>query len=107
LPLIAENFDLTPPSCGASSETVLIKVSDLGLDPASVTITAGSTVTWRNTGEFDHAVVSDPASPVQWDSGPLRPGEEFSQTFDQPGTYPYADGVFPDHTGTIEVVSGG
>jgi plastocyanin len=86
---------------------VLIKISDLGLDPPSVTVTAGTTVTWRNTGEFDHAVVSDPASPVQWDSGPLRPGEEFSQTFDQPGTYPYADGVFPDHTGTIEVVSGG
>jgi plastocyanin len=107
LPLVAENFDLTPPSCGAPSDTVLIKVSDLGLDPASVTITAGKTVTWRNTGEFDHAVVSDPASPVQWDSGPLRPGEEFSQTFDQPGTYAYADGVFPDHTGTIEVVSGG
>jgi plastocyanin len=61
-------------------------------------------VTWRNTGEFDHAVTSGPDSPEQWDSGEIRPGEEFSRTFPEPGTYPYYDGLFPDHTGTIEVI---
>ena len=107
LPLRAEDYDLSPPSCtGAEQGPTLIKLSDLGIDPASITITAGTTVTWRNTGELEHSTTSDPGSPVQWDSGPLRPGQEFSQTFDQPGTYAYFDGVFPDHQGTIEVIAG-
>ena len=105
LPIRAEDYDLASPSCGSASESTLIKLSDLGMDPASITVIAGTTVTWRNTGEFDHAVTSDPASELQWDSGPLRPGEEFSQTFDQPGSYAYFDGLFPDHTGSIEVVA--
>ena len=62
-------------------------------------------MTWRNTGEFEHSTMSDPSSPVQWDSGSLIPGQEFSQTFDKPGTYAYFDGVFPDHRGTIEVIA--
>jgi len=107
LPLRAEDYDLTPPSCsGAEQGPTLIKLSDLGIDPASITITAGTTVTWRNTGEFEHSTKADPSSPVQWDSGSLIPGQEFVQTFDQPGTYPYFDGVFPDHRGTIEVIAG-
>jgi plastocyanin len=105
LPVRAEDYDLASPSCGSASESTLIKVSDLGMDPPSITVTAGTTVTWRNTGEFDHAVTSNPASELQWDSGPLRPGEEFSQTFNQPGSYAYFDGLFPDHTGSIEVVA--
>ncbi|HEU4793375.1 MAG TPA: ScyD/ScyE family protein [Nitrolancea sp.] len=105
LPIRAEDSDLASPSCGSASESTLIKVSDLGIEPPSITITVGATVTWRNTGEFDHAVTSDPASALQWDSGPLRPGEEFSQTFDEPGSYTYFDGLFPDHTGSIEVVA--
>ena len=107
LPLGAEDYDLTPPSCsGAEQGPTLIKLSDLGIDPASITITAGTTVTWRNTGEFEHSTKADPSSPVQWDSGSLIPGQEFVQTFDQPGTYSYFDGVFPDHRGTIEVIAG-
>ena len=107
LPLRAENYDLAPPSCGGETAVALIKVSDLGMDPPSITIQAGTSVTWRNTGEFDHAVTSDPSSPLQWDSGPMRPGEEFSLTFDDPGSYPYFDGLFPERRGAIEVVGSG
>ena len=107
LPIRGEDSDLVPPACGSEVQSTLIKVSDLGFDPASITVPAGATVTWRNTGEFDHAVASNPASAMEWDSGPLRPGEEFSQTFAEPGSYPYLDGLFPEHTGAIEVVSRG
>ena len=106
LPLTLDAADLTPPACGAAAATTEIKLSDLGFDPASITIQAGATVTWRNTGEFDHSVQSAPDSPLQFDSGPLRPGEEFTQTFDQPGSYPYFDGLFPDNVGAIEVIAG-
>lgn len=105
LPLRAGDFDLTPPACLAQTDAVLIRASDLGFDPSAVTVSVGATVTWRNTGEFDHAVASEATSPMQWDSGVLRPGDEFSVTFDQPGTYPYFDGLFPERTGAIEVVA--
>jgi plastocyanin len=105
LPIALGMMQFTTPTCGGTEPVTTIKVSDLGFDPPSLTIAAGTTVTWRNTGEFDHAVTSDPASPVQWDSGELRPGEEFSRTFAEPGSYPYFDGLFPDHSGTIEVVA--
>jgi plastocyanin len=104
LPISLGTMQLSPPSCGGTEPVTTIRVSDLGFDPPSLTIAAGTTVTWRNTGEFDHAVTSGPDSPEQWDSGEIRPGEEFSRTFPEPGTYPYYDGLFPDHTGTIEVI---
>jgi plastocyanin len=106
LPLRGEDFDLATPACLSSTEAVLVKVSDLGFDPSTITIQVGATVTWRNTGEFDHAVASDEGSAIEWDSGVMRPGDEFSITFDQPGTYPYFDGLFPERTATIEVVAG-
>ena len=106
LPLRGEDFDLATPACLSSTEAVLVKVSDLGFDPSTITIQVGATVTWRNTGEFDHAVASDEGSAFEWDSGVMRPGDEFSITFDQPGTYPYFDGLFPERTATIEVVAG-
>jgi hypothetical protein len=105
LPVRGEDFDLAPPACLSSTDAVLVKVSDLGFDPSTITIQVGATVTWRNTGELDHAVVSEEESAVRWDSGVMRPGDEFSVTFEQPGTYAYFDGLFPERTATIEVAS--
>ena len=102
-PIALQSTNLTDPACGGEATTTLVKVSDLGLDPSAITIAVGSTVTWRNVGEFDHAVASDQSSSVQWDSGVLTPGMEFSVTFTEPGTYPYYDGLFPDRTGQITV----
>lgn len=105
LPLRAEDADLGTVTCDGAGQTVMVTVSDLGFDPASLTVEVGATVTWRNTGEFDHAVTAGVDSPLQWDSGSLRPGEEFTLTFDKPGSYRYFDGLFPDHAGAIEVVA--
>jgi hypothetical protein len=104
LPLRGEDFDLAPPACLSSTDAALVKISDLGFDPSTITVQVGATVTWRNTGEFDHAVASEEGSAVQWDSGVMRPGDEFSVTFVQPGTYTYFDGLFPERSATIEVV---
>ncbi len=104
-PLVAGEFDLAPPSCLAGSSEVVIIVDDLGINPSTVTVPVGATVTWRMGGEFDHAVASDPSSAINWDSGVLTPGQEFSVTFEQPGTFAYFDGLYPDHVGEIVVVA--
>lgn len=46
----------------------------------------GSRVAWINEDRRDHSVTSPTGL---WDSGRIRPGDEFSHRFDQPGEYPY------------------
>ena len=66
--------------------------------PATLTIAVGDTVTWTNTDTIPHTTMAGagqmdmPAmampSPL-WDSGNLNPGQSFSFTFHQAGSYPY------------------
>ena len=76
------------------------QVVDFAFDPANLTIPVGATVTWTNAGSRPHTVTADDGS---FDSGRLDPGEQFSQTFDQPGTYTYHCGFHPDMQGSIVV----
>jgi len=58
--------------------------------PAVLTIPAGTTVTWTNTGGggIQHTVTSSTAG-YGFNSGLLNPGQTFSYTFVRPGTYDY------------------
>lgn len=68
--------------------------------PQVQTVQAGTTVTWINQDELVHTVTA--ADRRSWDSGPLRPGEEFNFTFDTPGRYNYICSI---HRGiTAEIV---
>jgi plastocyanin len=60
----------------------------LAFSPASVTITAGDTVTWTVTGAAPHTVTSDDgafSSPGSF----LTTGQTYQFTFSTPGTYHY------------------
>lgn len=53
----------------------------------SITVPAGTTVTWSNVGRDPHTVTSDNG---YFDSGVIIPGNgSFTWTFSSPGTYPY------------------
>ena len=69
--------------------------------PASLEIAAGTTVTWMNKTETSHTVMGKDLAFE--DSGPFGPGETYSQTFTEPGTYSYICGPHPFMTGTIIV----
>jgi plastocyanin len=76
------------PAVGAATRTIAIRSS--GLSDRDVTITAGDTVVWRNDDTANHQIVSVTgafASPV------LRRGQQFSVTFQTPGTYRYRDAL--------------
>lgn len=84
----------------ASAMSVTVTIPDFSFQPASITIQRGATVTWRNDATVAHHVVSDTnvfSSPV------LNPGQTYSHTFTQPGTYPYHCAIHPSMTGTITV----
>jgi plastocyanin len=71
----------------AQEETVTVEVGADGFTPQDVTIPAGTTVVWTNSGPSLESVVADDGS---FDSFRLDPGEQFSFTFTTPGEFPYS-----------------
>jgi len=57
-----------------------------GYGPKSLTVTVGTTVTWKNAGSQAHGVTSQDQL---FDSRLLDAGKSWSYTFDTPGTYRY------------------
>lgn len=72
--------------------------------PNSLTVRAGDTIVWRNSGATMHTVT---ASDGSFDSGNLDPDATFSRTFDAPATISYACTPHPWMKGTILVVAAG
>ncbi len=66
--------------------TTAVTIADDLFTPKQLTVTAGTTVVWTNTGARSHTVTADNGS---FDSGTLSPGATFSRQFNTPGTYPY------------------
>src|SRR5215211_4635951 len=77
-----------------------VSIVDFAFQPTSIEVAAGSTVTWTNTGAAPHTVTADNGA---FDSGQLKPGATFSQTFTTPGTYTYHCEIHPQMTGTVVV----
>ena len=88
------------PIAAHQDDAVAVQVVDFAFEPGTLTVPAGATVTWTNAGSRPHTVTADDGS---FDSGRLDPGEQFSQTFDQPGTFAYHCGFHPEMQGTIVV----
>ena len=61
-------------------------VVDDAFDPGSITIDAGTRVTWTSSGQNPHTVTADDGS---FGSGTLQDGDTFSSSFQTPGSYAY------------------
>jgi LPXTG-motif cell wall-anchored protein len=78
----------------------VFSIEDFFFSPVNMTVAPGTTVTWVNNGQSPHTSTADDGT---WDSGTLQPGESFSFTFRQAGTYTYHCTIHPNMTGTITV----
>lgn len=87
------------PQAGLGDATV--GIAELNYTPQTVTIPAGGSVTWVNNDAVPHTATGQDAEVLQ--SGTIEPGDDFTQTFDTPGTYEYHCEFHPDMTGTIIV----
>jgi plastocyanin len=85
---------------GGSVNAAQIMITNFNFDPETITIKAGSTVTWTNQDSVAHTVVAQDGS---WKSESLAKGTSFSYTFDKPGTYAYICSIHPTMKGTIIV----
>lgn len=70
----------------ADGTAVEIAMNDNSFGPRSLTVAAGTTVTWVNRGNNMHSVAGFEGA---FNSVTLRPGESYSHTFDAPGEYGY------------------
>jgi LPXTG-motif cell wall-anchored protein len=88
----------------SAQDDMTVSIQDFFFDSGQLTVAPGTTVTWVNEGQAPHTTTADDGT---WDSGTLQPGEDFSFTFDQPGTYTYHCSIHPDMTASVKVSGGG
>jgi len=86
---------------GTNAEVVTqITIKNFAFTPASVSIPAGTKMTWVNNDSITHTVTSDTGA---FDSQSITPGSTYSFTFTQPGTYKYHCSIHSTMTGTVIV----
>ena len=87
----------TPQPAPAPAE---VKVDNFSFGPATLTVPAGTTVTWTNRDDIPHTVVS---TDKVFKSKVLDTDEKFSFTFAKAGRYPYFCSINPKMTGSVVV----
>jgi plastocyanin len=78
-----------------------ISIDNFTFNPPTVTVKAGTTVTWTNKDDIPHGIAS--ANNAFTRSKALDTDDSFSFTFTTPGTYQYFCYIHPHMTGTIVV----
>ncbi len=73
-------------STPATGNTVSATIQNMAFGPDPLTVTAGTTVTWKNNDGVVHTVTSLNNA---FDSGNIGAGQSYSFTFNTAGTYTY------------------
>jgi plastocyanin len=88
------------PRVRAGAKDVAVKIDNYSFTPQAITVPAGTTVTWTNADDVPHTVA---ATDLAFHSKAMDTDEQYSHTFDTPGTYKYFCTVHPKMTGTVIV----
>jgi len=83
-------------------QTVEVKIDNFSFSPVTLTVDAGTTVTWINRDDIPHTVVSSD-DPRAFKSKALDTDDRFSFTFTKAGTYSYFCSIHPKMTGKVVV----
>ena len=86
----------------ASAEPKQISIDNFRYVPDTLTVPAGTKVTWTNHDDMPHTVTST-GTPKALDSEALDTDEQFSHVFVEPGTYTYRCTVHPKMLGRVIV----
>jgi plastocyanin len=79
-----------------------VVIDNFTFRPATLTVKAGTKVTWVNRDDVPHTATSS-AKPRLFNSGTLDTDEQFSFTFTTAGTYEYFCTLHPRMTGKVVV----
>lgn len=98
--LFAGTPNVTANAQQAAPATVTVKIDNFSFGPGTLTVSAGTTVTWTNRDDIPHTVVSTEGA---FKSKVLDTDEKFSFTFSKAGTFPYFCSIHPKMTGKVVV----
>ena len=82
----------------------VVSIDNFTFGPQTLTVKAGTTVTWTNKDDIPHGIASSNNAFTK--SKALDTDDSYSFTFTTPGTYQYFCYVHPHMTGTIVVQPG-
>jgi amicyanin len=85
----------------AQNAATAISIDNFTFTPATVTIKAGTTVTWSNKDDIPHGIAATGNAFAK--SKTLDTDDSYSFTFTTPGTYQYFCYIHPHMTGKIVV----
>jgi plastocyanin len=85
----------------AQTAAAAVGIDNFTFNPQTVTVKAGTTVTWTNKDDIPHGIAVTNNAFKR--SQALDTDESFSFTFTTPGTYQYFCYIHPHMTGTIVV----
>ena len=75
-------------------------IQGMAFSPSTITVTAGTTITWTNKDAATHNVTSNTAL---FNSPSLGKNETYSHLFSAVGSFPYKCTIHPSMTGTVVV----
>jgi plastocyanin len=84
----------------SSASANAVAIANFAFSPTTLTVKAGTTVTWTNSDSATHTVTSDNGV---FDSGSMANGKTYSFTFNQTGTFPYHCTFHPSMKATVIV----
>ena len=105
--IVASLYALSAPPVSAAAEPATdatISIDKFMFAPTSLTVTAGTTVHWKNLDPEPHTVRG---VDTNFRSDPLDQNDSFAHKFDKPGTYRYVCSIHPQMLGTIVVKAAG
>ena len=84
-----------------AAKAMAVSIDNFTFNPPTLTVKAGTTVTWTNKDDIPHGIAS--ANNGFAKSRALDTDDSYSFTFTTPGTYQYFCYIHPHMTGTIVV----
>ena len=76
----------------AAATPATVQIDNFAFAPAALTVTAGTTVTWKNEDDSPHRIGDKNGT---FKSAALDTDDTFSHTFAAPGEYPYICTIHP------------
>ncbi len=86
----------------AATPAADVVIDNFSFSASTITVAAGTVVTWTNRDDIPHTVTADGIPPV-YRSHPLDTGDSFRQMFKLAGTYHYYCSLHPKMRGTVVV----
>lgn len=93
----------TSQSTARQVQTSSVTIQNFAFMPSSITVPQGTTVTWTNHDSTAHTVTGDTSGGPS--SSPIQPGQSYSFTFSNAGSFPYHCSIHPQMTGSVMVTA--